>query len=200
MDSNADEICIKCMCRTFLWDLLLQNIGDLGIEIRKAITVLIRNPIELCYLLQHKPTHLVWLVMREQSARQSEAGNINDISSLSNILTNVTDVVLQTLKQQSQKAVPAHFSSKQLLPFGSAEQYHGVVTRVWDSPAHTRRWINVGLTLVHRLRRWTSAKPTLIQRLGRHWCWSIRRGLPNPQLVGLLVASYLAWGVIIGND
>ena len=26
-------------------------------------------------------------------------------------------------------------------------------------------WINVGLTLVHRLRRWTNVKPTLIQRL-----------------------------------
>ena len=32
-------------------------------------------------------------------------------------------------------------------------------------PADTRRWINVGLTLVHRLRRWTNVKPTLIQRL-----------------------------------
>ena len=32
-------------------------------------------------------------------------------------------------------------------------------------PAETRRWINVGLTLVHRLRRWTKVKPTLIQCL-----------------------------------
>ena len=32
-------------------------------------------------------------------------------------------------------------------------------------PAYTRRWINVALTLVHRLRRWTNVKPTLIQRL-----------------------------------
>ena len=32
-------------------------------------------------------------------------------------------------------------------------------------PADTRRWINVGLTLVHRLRRWTNVKPTLFQRL-----------------------------------
>ena len=36
-------------------------------------------------------------------------------------------------------------------------------TTVW--PADTRRWINVGLTLVHRLRRWTNVNPTLIQRL-----------------------------------
>ena len=33
------------------------------------------------------------------------------------------------------------------------------------NPADTRRWINIGLTLVHRLRRWTNVKPTLIQRL-----------------------------------
>ena len=32
-------------------------------------------------------------------------------------------------------------------------------------PANTRRWINVGLTLVQRRRRWTNVKPTLIQRL-----------------------------------
>ena len=29
----------------------------------------------------------------------------------------------------------------------------------------TRRWINVGLTLVQRLRRWINVKPTLFQRL-----------------------------------
>ena len=34
-----------------------------------------------------------------------------------------------------------------------------------DIQAATRLWINVGMTLVHRLRRWTSVKPTLIQRL-----------------------------------
>ena len=32
-------------------------------------------------------------------------------------------------------------------------------------PAGTRRWINVGLTLVQRRRWWTNVKPTLIQRL-----------------------------------
>ena len=32
-------------------------------------------------------------------------------------------------------------------------------------PVDTRRWINVGLTLVHRLRRWINVKPTWIQRL-----------------------------------
>ena len=31
-------------------------------------------------------------------------------------------------------------------------------------PADTRRWINVGLTLVQRSRRWTNVKTTLIQR------------------------------------
>ena len=35
---------------------------------------------------------------------------------------------------------------------------------MYSIPANTRRWINVGLTLVHRLRRWTNVKPTLIQR------------------------------------
>ena len=41
-------------------------------------------------------------------------------------------------------------------------------------PADTRRWINVGLTLVQRRGRWTNVKPTLIQRIvsagpaGRH--------------------------------
>ena len=34
-----------------------------------------------------------------------------------------------------------------------------------NSPAGTRRWINVGLTLVRSGRRWTNVKPTLIQRL-----------------------------------
>ena len=33
------------------------------------------------------------------------------------------------------------------------------------NPADTRRWINVGLTLVHRLRRGIKVKPTLIQYL-----------------------------------
>ena len=33
------------------------------------------------------------------------------------------------------------------------------------SPADTRRWINVGLTLVQRRRMWTNVKPTLIQHL-----------------------------------
>ena len=32
-------------------------------------------------------------------------------------------------------------------------------------PAGTRRWINVGLTLVNRLRRWTNVEPTLIPRI-----------------------------------
>ena len=32
-------------------------------------------------------------------------------------------------------------------------------------PADARRWINVVLTLVHRLRRWANVKPALIQRL-----------------------------------
>ena len=32
-------------------------------------------------------------------------------------------------------------------------------------PVDTRRWINVGLTLVQRRRRWTNVKPALIQSL-----------------------------------
>ena len=32
-------------------------------------------------------------------------------------------------------------------------------------PADKRRWINVCLTLVHRLRRWSNVEPALIQRL-----------------------------------
>ena len=40
-----------------------------------------------------------------------------------------------------------------------------ISSKIWLSPADTRRWINVGLTLVHRLRRWTNGKPTLNQRL-----------------------------------
>ena len=41
----------------------------------------------------------------------------------------------------------------------------GFILPIEAFPADTRRWINVGLALVHRLRRWTNAKPTLIQRL-----------------------------------
>ena len=41
--------------------------------------------------------------------------------------------------------------------------------RKWTSSKRTvpdtRRWINVGLMLVYRLRRWTNIKPALIQRL-----------------------------------
>ena len=34
-----------------------------------------------------------------------------------------------------------------------------------DVSADTKRWINDGLPMVHRLRRWTNVKPTLIPRL-----------------------------------
>ena len=54
---------------------------------------------------------------------------------------------------QSQKAATAYFSNKQLLPC----DYHSIY--------NTKRWIIIGLTLVHRLRRWTNGKPKLIQRL-----------------------------------
>ena len=37
-------------------------------------------------------------------------------------------------------------------------------------PADTRRWINVGLMLVHRLRHWTNVKPTLLERLVSAGC------------------------------
>ena len=60
-----------------------------------------------------------------------------------------------------------------------ANHYPRAPARVWNKtsilllnvhqcqcgPADTRRWINVGLTLVHRLRSWTNVKPALIQRL-----------------------------------
>ena len=47
-----------------------------------------------------------------------------------------------------------------------------ILHQLWENvlylvygPADTRRSINVGSTLVHRLRRWTNVKPTLIQHL-----------------------------------
>ena len=39
------------------------------------------------------------------------------------------------------------------------------MSRVCRDPADTIRWINVGLTLVHRQRRWTNVNPPLNQRL-----------------------------------
>ena len=37
---------------------------------------------------------------------------------------------------------------------------------MWSNdPASTRRWIDVGLTLVQRLSRWTNVKETLIKRI-----------------------------------
>ena len=39
------------------------------------------------------------------------------------------------------------------------------------NPTDTRRWINVGCTLVHRLRRWTNDKPPLIQRIVSAGSW-----------------------------
>ena len=52
--------------------------------------------------------------------------------------------------------------------------------------AVTRRWINVGLPLVHRLRRWNNGKPTLIRRLvsaGTRWAnvEYVSPTLPFPQ-------------------
>ena len=38
----------------------------------------------------------------------------------------------------------------------------------WATPsiyADTRRWVNIVLAMVHRLRRWINAQPTLIKRL-----------------------------------
>ena len=51
-------------------------------------------------------------------------------------------------------------------------------------PVDTRRWSNVGLTLVHRLRRWTNFKPTLIQRLVSAGLY-----LKSKQLLHLLYCS-----------
>ena len=45
------------------------------------------------------------------------------------------------------------------------------------TPADTTRRINVGLTLVHRLRRWTNVKPTLIQRVVSSRTTLVLRGL-----------------------
>ena len=47
-------------------------------------------------------------------------------------------------------------------------------------PADTRRWINVGLTLVQRRGRWSDVKPTLIQRLVSAGYIPIMRFLPPP--------------------
>ena len=44
------------------------------------------------------------------------------------------------------------------------------------NPTDTRRWINVGLTLVQRRRRWTNGKSTLIQRFvsaGSHYNFQV---------------------------
>ena len=62
---------------------------------------------------------------------------------------------------QSQKAVSAHFTSKQILPFGFAEQYispHHTYTRK-HHPANTKT--DVRLILVHSLRRWHNNNLTL---------------------------------------
>ena len=53
--------------------------------------------------------------------------------------------------------------------------------------ADTRRWINAGLTSVHRLRRWTSVKPTLIQRLVS--AGSLRMGRDNRSRWGTYSAA-----------
>ena len=53
-----------------------------------------------------------------------------------------------------------------VLYFSSLNQSHHNVRY----PSGTTRWINVGLTLVHRLRRWTNAKPTLIQQFVSAGC------------------------------
>ena len=56
-------------------------------------------------------------------------------------------------------------------------------------PADTRRWINVGLTLVQRRRRWTNVEPTLIQRIvsagiGRtHVLTSVKHNLSHCTLI-----------------
>ena len=71
---------------------------------------------------------------------------------------------------------------------GHAQRYYSAVVsffhnnnRKWQCnytaiPTDTRHWINVGLTLNHRLRRWASVKLTLIQLLvsfgmWRKWSW-----------------------------
>ena len=44
----------------------------------------------------------------------------------------------------------------------------GFTNECWATPsiyADTRRWVNIVLAMVHRLRRWINAQPTLIKRL-----------------------------------
>ena len=90
---------------------------------------------------------------------------------LAQCCTNVFDVgrgwnnVESALKttstaMRSRKAVSAYFTSKQILLFGSSEQYTGLKYH----PASTRRWANVGLMLGQRCRRWSNIKPTLGKR------------------------------------
>ena len=66
------------------------------------------------------------------------------------------------------------FSSRLFRGSITNDQQNTLVTVNWGrrihpyitgNPTDTRRWINVGLTLVQRRRRWTNNKPTLIQRL-----------------------------------
>ena len=68
---------------------------------------------------------------------------------------------------QSQKAVSAYFTSKQILPFDFSEQYWFKHQMIWRQlhikvyPANMRRRPNVSLQLAHRLRRWPNRKTTL---------------------------------------
>ena len=79
------------------------------------------------------------------------------------------------------------------------------------NPADTRRWINVVLTLVHRLRRWTYCKPTLIQRpllLGSSKQCAARRSGSSPSVIvgpctiglTLILGSCVCWTRIRTTD
>ena len=83
-------------------------------------------------------------------------------------LLNVTtvDSLSGCLWQLTMPRVSHHETVPQFrLRFGPASDAWPKTSQHLDGPADTRRWINVGLTLVHRLRRWTNVKPTLIQHL-----------------------------------
>ena len=61
-----------------------------------------------------------------------------------------------------------------------------IIPTIRDSnvSADRKRLINVGLTLLHRLRRWTNVKPTLIRRFVSAGVVHVPRGIePQPNLM-----------------
>ena len=77
--------------------------------------------------------------------------NTDTYYAVGNIINNIRAAMAGDSTSQRQTAVAAYLKSEQLLLFAFAGR-----------PAETRHWINIGLTLVHRLRRRTNVNPTLI--------------------------------------